>query len=94
MSLEWDLLICGGLTVVSYCMRVGLPLNTVSKKGATLQKKMFLGQINLKNTGLLNPIFIPSLLRDLKMSTVNLHERDAVLHFPEHKTLLRGNLWN
>ena len=71
-----------------------IPLNTVSKNGATLENKMFLRQINLKNTGLLNPIFIPSLLRDLKMSTVNLHERDAGLRFPEHKTRLRDNLWN
>ena len=69
------LVICGGLTVVSYCMRVGVPLNTVSKKGATLQNKVSLGQINLKNTELLNPIFTPSLLRDLKMSIVNPHER-------------------
>lgn len=72
----------------------GVPLNTVSKR-----KKRFLGQINLRNTGVLNVVFTAGLgASNTNMKAiVNLQERHTPLHFPDlpdHEILLSDNLQN
>ena len=97
----WDHYDWGKITFIySHIAQSVFHWTLFSKKVPTPQNKMYLGQINLRNTGLLNPGFTASFLRAPRMSikgVLNLYMRDIMLHFPdlpEHIPLPRDNLWN